>query len=99
MTPVGPQLAKAYANEREKFDARHSAKWEQMELPFNKPLNKNKDQQFPPHKNPFDYGNSESKADVKDKLKKWNQEHDKLKKKPKEDLEAILNLEEELWNS
>ena len=99
MTPVGPQLAKAYAHEQKKKTAKHLGKWEQMELPFNNHISKNKDQQFPPHKNPFDYGNSESKVDVKDKLKKWNQEHDKLKKKPKEDLEAILNLEEELWNS
>ena len=95
----GAKVLDAYKEHQKEMSAKHSGKWEQMELPFNKHVSKNKDQQFPPHKNPFDYGNSESKVDVKHKLKKWDQEHAKLKRKPKEDLEAILNLEEELWNS
>jgi hypothetical protein len=89
MTPIGPQLAQAYAHEQKKKTDKHLGKWEQMELPFNNHISKNKDQQFPPHKNPFDYGNSESKVDVKSKIKKRVQE----------DREAILKLEEELWNS
>jgi len=84
MTPIGPQLAKAYAHQQEQMHKKHTGKWEQMELPFNQPLNKKKIK-------PAQFGSPEDKA-------KWDHEKAKLKKN-REDLEALLKLDEELWNS
>jgi hypothetical protein len=81
---IGSPAFNAYVKEQARKTAKHSGQWEQMELPFHpESLKHTKAKQFNP----------------KDAAKKWDHEHSKLKKKPKEDLEAILKLEEELWNS
>jgi hypothetical protein len=80
---MGSPAFNAYVKEQARKTAKHSGKWEQMELPFNE---HKKNKQFP-------------NSVIKEQVKKWDEEHAKLKKKPKEDLEAILKLEEELWNS